>query len=151
MNIKYVFAASVLSWSVGSPVLAEQQVHEQSNAPANTGAKNDAAAGSRTRSPEMIRNVQENLKAKGYNAGPADGVWGPQTQGALEQFQQAQGMPATGELDEQTLAILEIVVIPISGEGAAEGAAPEAGATDNPAASENPASEEGGSAVPSQP
>lgn len=98
----------------------------------------------------MIRNVQENLKAKGYDAGRADGVWGPQTQGALEQFQQAQGMPA-GELDEQTLAILEIVVIPISGEDAAEGAAPEAGATDNPAASENPASEEGGSAVPSQP
>jgi peptidoglycan hydrolase-like protein with peptidoglycan-binding domain len=35
-------------------------------------------------------------------------MWGPQTEQALKDFQQAQGMEATGELNEETLSALEI-------------------------------------------
>jgi hypothetical protein len=55
-----------------------------------------------------VRNVQQALNAKGYNAGPADGQWGASTETALKQFQSAQGLPATGALDTRTLNALGV-------------------------------------------
>lgn len=54
-----------------------------------------------------VSEVQQALKDKGFDAGPVDGVAGPKTQAALKQFQQAQGLQASGQLDDQTLAALE--------------------------------------------
>lgn len=50
----------------------------------------------------QVRQVQEHLKAAGFDPGPVDGSMGPQTQQALREFQEAQGLPATGRLDEET-------------------------------------------------
>lgn len=40
------------------------------------------------------------------SVGQADGKMGPKTQAALKEFQQQQGLQATGRLDAQTLAAL---------------------------------------------
>jgi peptidoglycan hydrolase-like protein with peptidoglycan-binding domain len=56
-----------------------------------------------------VRNVQQALNAKGFNAGPADGQWGPSTETALKQFQTAQGLPSTGVLDARTMNALGVV------------------------------------------
>ena len=48
------------------------------------------------------REVQEALKAKGNDPGPIDGRMGPKTRAALKEFQQASGLKATGQLDNQT-------------------------------------------------
>lgn len=56
----------------------------------------------------LVRSAQEALNDKGYSVGSVDGVWGPNTEGAVRQFQQAQGLQQTGRLDEQTLSALGI-------------------------------------------
>jgi peptidoglycan hydrolase-like protein with peptidoglycan-binding domain len=49
------------------------------------------------------REVQEALKAKGNDPGPIDGRMGPKTRVALKAFQEANGLKATGRLDDQTV------------------------------------------------
>ena len=53
-----------------------------------------------------VREVQQQLTSKGHDAGPIDGKWGPQTQAAVRQFQDREGMKASGQLDEGTLLAL---------------------------------------------
>lgn len=68
---------------------------------------------------EEIKKVQQALKDKGHNPGPINGIMGKETQEALRAFQQAQGLKATGVLDDETKKAL----------GLAEGASmPEGGA-----------------------
>jgi hyperosmotically inducible periplasmic protein len=55
---------------------------------------------------DRVRRVQEALKDKGHDPGQIDGVLGPQTQQALREFQKAENLPATGQLDGQTVVRL---------------------------------------------
>lgn len=60
-------------------------------------------------SQSTLENVQEQLQQQGfYKNAKVDGRWGPQTRRAVQSFQQAKGMPATGQLDEQTLGALGV-------------------------------------------
>jgi peptidoglycan hydrolase-like protein with peptidoglycan-binding domain len=58
--------------------------------------------------PTLVRNVQQALNDKGYNAGAVDGQWGPSTQDALTRFQQAAGVAQTGAPDGPTLTALGV-------------------------------------------
>ncbi|HWB45693.1 MAG TPA: peptidoglycan-binding protein [Hyphomicrobiaceae bacterium] len=53
-------------------------------------------------SRQRIRELQGALKKHGFYAGPADGVYGPELRRAIEAYERAQGLPATG-LATQTL------------------------------------------------
>ena len=66
---------------------------------------------------DQIRQVQERLKAEGVDPGPADGVMHPQTEAALRQYQQKQGLPVSGAADEATLKQLQIRLPSSPGEG----------------------------------
>jgi phage tail tape-measure protein len=55
-----------------------------------------------------VRMAQQALNDRGYDAGNADGVWGPDTANAVRRFQQAQGLPDSGALDTQTLSALGV-------------------------------------------
>ena len=46
---------------------------------------------------EGVRAIQGALAARGYDPGPADGLMGPRTQGAIATFERAQGLPVTGQ------------------------------------------------------
>ena len=48
------------------------------------------------------KNVQEALQAKGYNPGPIDGVHGARTSAAIRDFQKAEGLTVTGQIDGET-------------------------------------------------
>lgn len=54
-----------------------------------------------------IQSVQSSLKSEGHSVS-VDGKWGPQTASALREFQMNNNLPATGQLDTQTLAALNI-------------------------------------------
>lgn len=49
-----------------------------------------------------VRSAQEALRDKGFDPGPIDGVMGPRTRAAVRDFQQKEGIAATGELDLTT-------------------------------------------------
>lgn len=56
----------------------------------------------------FISRVQERLRVLGFDAGPANGDFGEKTQAALAQFQLSRAIPASGQLDDQTLAELGV-------------------------------------------
>ncbi len=62
--------------------------------------------------PRTIRQAQEALKGKGRDPGPIDGVLGPRTVAALNDYQKAEGLATTGRLDAKTLESLGIQVPP---------------------------------------
>ena len=56
----------------------------------------------------MIRSVQQSLQQGGLYQGRVDGVWGPSTQAAVRGYQQQHNMNATGQLDQATLAAMNL-------------------------------------------
>jgi peptidoglycan hydrolase-like protein with peptidoglycan-binding domain len=52
------------------------------------------------------KNAQQALQAKGYNPGPIDGIHGPRTSAALRDYQKAEGLKVTGQMDGDTRAKL---------------------------------------------
>jgi hypothetical protein len=71
----------------------QQQPGEQSTAPVKV-------------SRQQVRQIQEQLKTQGLYKGRVDGMMGPETKQAIQQFQQQNNLQATGTLDQQTLAAL---------------------------------------------
>jgi peptidoglycan hydrolase-like protein with peptidoglycan-binding domain len=57
---------------------------------------------------DFISRVQEKLREAGFDAGPVNGDLGEKTQAALAQFQLSRTIPASGQLDDQTLAELGV-------------------------------------------
>jgi peptidoglycan hydrolase-like protein with peptidoglycan-binding domain len=55
-----------------------------------------------------IRQAQKRLQEAGFAPGDIDGVLGPQTRMALQQYQAKHGLPKTGDLDEATLRALKV-------------------------------------------
>ena len=53
-----------------------------------------------------IRQVQQELRKKGFDPGPIDGINGPQTKGAVRSFQDRYGMNASGDISNKTLFAL---------------------------------------------
>ena len=74
---------------------------------AQTGAgSTDAHARATEAQPAGLEQVQETLRQRGHDPGPADGVMGPQTIAAVKAFQREHGLEPTGQLDRPTLAKL---------------------------------------------
>ncbi|WP_448206352.1 peptidoglycan-binding domain-containing protein [Azospirillum sp. sgz302134] len=65
-----------------------------------------ADARSSTMSRTEVQHVQRALNSAGYDV-RVDGKWGPSTQRALREYQQAHGLTATGRPDRDTLAALD--------------------------------------------
>jgi peptidoglycan hydrolase-like protein with peptidoglycan-binding domain len=56
--------------------------------------------------PAAIRSVQDQLRRTGAYSGRVDGIWGADSQAALENFQRNHGLQPTGELNQPTVASL---------------------------------------------
>jgi spore coat assembly protein SafA len=56
---------------------------------------------------EAVADLQQQLKAAGFNPGPVDGWFGPQTQAAVKDFQAARGIVVDGWVGRQTWGELE--------------------------------------------
>jgi opacity protein-like surface antigen len=71
---------------------------------------------------QQIRQIQQALNKQGFDAGHVDGKWGPETDKAVKDFQQAQKMRASGKLDQQTLQALGVNVTAQGRTGQSQGA-----------------------------
>jgi peptidoglycan hydrolase-like protein with peptidoglycan-binding domain len=104
MNWRAVAAALLLvapALTIGSGAftsLHPEEAHPDPESPAYA----DPYAG-------FISQVQERLRALGFDAGPVNGDFGAKTQAALAQFQLSEAIPASGQLDDPTLAALGVV------------------------------------------
>jgi peptidoglycan hydrolase-like protein with peptidoglycan-binding domain len=58
--------------------------------------------------PQAIQLVQQQLQKQGAYTGRIDGVWGTDSQKALEHFQQMHGLQVSGQLNQATAATLGI-------------------------------------------
>jgi peptidoglycan hydrolase-like protein with peptidoglycan-binding domain len=61
-------------------------------------------------SPATVQTVQRLLTALGYNPGPVDGIYGPQTRAALQAFQHRVGLPLSDELTPELVDHLTVAV-----------------------------------------
>jgi peptidoglycan hydrolase-like protein with peptidoglycan-binding domain len=55
-----------------------------------------------------VRQVQQALDKDGFRAGRTDGIYGPETQAALKDFQKSKNIQSNGQLDRQTLSDLGV-------------------------------------------
>jgi peptidoglycan hydrolase-like protein with peptidoglycan-binding domain len=69
-------------------------------------AEQQAAPGQPEADSATISRIQEALNEAGHDAGPVDGIWGPQSRSAMQSFQQAQGMEPTGLVNLRALEAL---------------------------------------------
>jgi peptidoglycan hydrolase-like protein with peptidoglycan-binding domain len=76
--------------------------------PSPQAATNDVRKDVRSQSEpvELVRDIQTELKARGYNAGEADGKMRDDTKAAISAYEKAEGLPVTGKPSDQLLARL---------------------------------------------
>tara|TARA_Y100001001_G_scaffold164831_1_gene199371 strand:- start:4542 stop:6272 length:1731 start_codon:yes stop_codon:yes gene_type:complete len=92
-----------------APSTPPTDANPSSDAAAPAPSENDSAEQPLISPPEIddgtsaLRSVQERLNLLGYDAGPADGFMGPQTETALEEFRAQRGLDETGEATTRTL------------------------------------------------
>jgi peptidoglycan hydrolase-like protein with peptidoglycan-binding domain len=55
-----------------------------------------------------VKSAQKALKDKGFDPGPIDGIHGPRTSAAVRDFQKAENITVTGQLDDATMAKLQV-------------------------------------------
>ena len=65
-----------------------------------------SAMGAQAEDREHVKIVQQALKDRGHDPGAVDGEMGPKTKAALRDYQQKEGLKATGTADADTLARL---------------------------------------------
>lgn len=61
-----------------------------------------------SQSSDLVKQAQEKLSALGKDVGTADGEMNPKTEQALTEYQQEKGLTPSGELDQQTIASLDL-------------------------------------------
>jgi peptidoglycan hydrolase-like protein with peptidoglycan-binding domain len=99
-----VATAAVLALGITGSGIAQTNTQ----APRSTTMPPPQSTLSGTAVPEsQVKQAQQQLKSAGLYKGTVDGKMGTDTQQAIEQFQQKHGLPATGTLDEQTMAALQ--------------------------------------------
>jgi len=103
MKLRYGHALLASAALASAPALAGGQQHG-----ASSESEQSAPQAQANPSPEVVKQAQEKLAAEGYNPGTPDGQFSQKTQEAVMAFQNAQGLEASGRLDGQTLAALDI-------------------------------------------
>src|SRR5579872_3710531 len=58
--------------------------------------------------PAAVQNVQAKLQQSGVYNGRIDGIWGADSEAALERFQQQHQLQVTGQMNEATAATLGV-------------------------------------------
>ena len=91
-------------------------------------------SGAWTLSRQDIRQAQEQLRDQGLYRGRIDGILGPGTKQALQQFQQNNGLQVTATLDQPTM--YKLLANPVVGEGSSM--PPNLGQSNLPAANPRP-------------
>lgn len=75
-------------------------------ADANARAGAAYAYGTAPGAPPLVYSIQQSLTRLGYNPGPVDGVYGPDTADAISRYQDANRLPVDGRPSPQLLNLM---------------------------------------------
>jgi len=110
MKFKHVALAGITALAFGQIAYAGGSAQKQGGMSSEPSARQEqpqqqsAAPGVEQ---STIKQAQEKLSTKGHDVS-ADGVLGPKTQAAVKEFQEKEGIQASGQLDQETLAALGV-------------------------------------------
>ena len=117
--MKRIVLATVAVVGFALPALAQQSQQSQPQTQSGSqGSQNQMSGGqasnqkpisAKNLSQSQIRSLQQALNKNGFQAGDADGVWGPGTRLALQKFKQSHGQSSTAgknQIDQSTLSAL---------------------------------------------
>jgi hypothetical protein len=90
--------------NLGTPIWNDPEVRVP-GATATGGTRSNAT---RARGSAQTRELQQALARQGYEVGPVDGLYGPQTRQAVMDWQMRNNMPATGRPDSRMLSSLGV-------------------------------------------
>jgi peptidoglycan hydrolase-like protein with peptidoglycan-binding domain len=102
--MKKVFAALIISLLAFWPIVTD--------AVERSGTGEQSPEQRQLLTKDQIQLAQERLKAEGFDPGPVNGVLNAQTEAAIREYQQKQGIPTSGALDEATLRELQLLTPP---------------------------------------
>jgi peptidoglycan hydrolase-like protein with peptidoglycan-binding domain len=108
MKARPIFIAVAAMFSAGAIAGGAQHSSSQGASQGAGMEQSQRQAQNPAQNPEVVKQAQEKLSAAGIDAGQPDGKVGPKTQAALKEFQEKEGLQASGQLDSETLAALEI-------------------------------------------
>ena len=108
MKLHIAVAAAALSIAGGAFAAGDQAASTSGSTSSDQTATSSQQQGSQAMgstsaeqsNPTLVRSAQQALKQKGYDVGSVDGQLGPSTESALRQFQQKEGLPQSGNLDQ---------------------------------------------------
>lgn len=146
--MKKLLLAALATAAISLPVMAQnapQSGNEQQNAPPPAASSSQPSGGMNQQgqnssqqdvnqqasnqqiqpsslSKDQIRQLQLGLNKQGFHSGKADGIWGPETDSAVKNFQQAKNLPGSGHLNQQTLQQLGVNVTAQGQTGQSQGA-----------------------------
>jgi Putative peptidoglycan binding domain len=89
-----------------SPITVPPHPQATADRPRSSATFQEESASLSAHSSNFLKTLQQELKASGFDPGPATGHMDNVTQQALKRFQQVHGLSATGELDIPTLTTL---------------------------------------------
>ncbi len=93
----------------GSNGYASQSQNYSQNGSQNYGENNENSNGQAV-SHQFLEHLQRRLQRQGfYHQGNVDGLWGPETESALQNFQQQNNLRPTGQIDMHTLQALNML------------------------------------------
>ena len=98
-NVAALLALSSVAALPACSMFGENNSSQQSSA---------SASQSPAVSHAMVQQVQTRLQQAGTYSGRIDGLWGPETAAAVRSYQQQNNLNATGQLDSDTLASLNL-------------------------------------------
>lgn len=108
MKGRHALLAGAAALALAAPASFAQQDSQGTQAGQSAAQTQGYDAQGMHNDSQMVRQVQQKLKDQGFDVGQVDGIWGPQTAEALKDFQNQQGLEATGDLSQSTLIALGI-------------------------------------------
>jgi peptidoglycan hydrolase-like protein with peptidoglycan-binding domain len=109
-RMRRIVLATIAAAGLALPALAQQTPPQaqssghQSQTTPNAGATQKLSIHQMNES--QVRQIQQALDGKKFNAGHADGKWGPETDRAMKAFQKSQNMQQADEIDSKMLMAL---------------------------------------------
>ncbi len=110
MKLHYTLLVAAAATGLSTAALAENYGDTSSQSGANASQTMDGNANAQIPGnlPQgQVQEIQTSLRERGYDLS-VDGQWGPQTESAIREFQNANNLSVTGSLDSQTLAELDL-------------------------------------------